>query len=382
MLTGFTSALAAGDFVKVTFDIKGGPSYVAEAIIILTGTINQTIGTITSPGESWVARTFYAQSLYANIGMFFLPTSDISDTVYYLIDNATVEVITLPSILALSDFGFSGGRFKATFGTVAAGEMAGLVILANDSTASTDGVFGIIDRSTGKLHVYKRVAGTDTTLINETVTYNDGDVGWLVFDRAEQTLDAFFDNAKVGETADLGDASIIDTSHHGILLTGGATMDAIDFKELGYDENLLTNGNMESGFTSGLADGWTKEGGNQTFTEETTIVFEGSSAQKVTVVDDGQGIGIKQSASIVTGQIYRFERTIYANSERTYSDNYTNLSPTAHNNTVPATTQTTIVSYLIGTATGAGTQFFFYSTGNCTTDDIIILDALSLRQVR
>ena len=158
------------------------------------------------------------------------------------IDDVSVKQVTLSSILALSDFGYSSGRFKATFGTVASGELAGLVILANDSTASTDGVFGTIGQTANKLHVRKRVAGTDTTLINEAVTYNDGDTLWLVFDRAEQKLWAFFDNAIVGTAQALTDASIIDNSFHGILLTGGATITSVDFKELGYNAALTTSG--------------------------------------------------------------------------------------------------------------------------------------------
>ena len=43
------------------------------------------------------------------------------------------------------------------------------------------------------------------------------------------------------------------------------------------DENLLSNGDMEEGFTSGLADDWTKVGASQTFAEETTTVHTSQS---------------------------------------------------------------------------------------------------------
>ena len=61
--------------------------------------------------------------------------------------------------------------------------------------------------------------------------------------------------------------------------------------------NLLSNADFEDGFTAGLADDWTKSYPTQTYTDETSEVHGGSHAQKVTVADDGAGIGVSPEVS-------------------------------------------------------------------------------------
>ena len=234
------TVLEVGKLFRFSAKIQDGTS--AGVTVTLRGGSNPTAILFTTKATtvSWatISAYFIAGVSYQDFNIF----STMVGAGNYELKDILLEEVTQSSILALSDFGFSGGRFKATFGTVLPGELAGIVILANDSTASTDGVFGVIDRSTGKLHVWKGVSGTDTTLINESVTYNDGDTLWLVFDRAEQKIWAFFDNVIVGTPQALTDESIIDNSYHGLLLAGGATMNEIDFKEIGYDAPLTTSG--------------------------------------------------------------------------------------------------------------------------------------------
>ena len=53
-------------------------------------------------------------------------------------------------------------------------------------------------------------------------------------------------------------------------------------------DELLLNGNMEAGFTDGLADGWV--GWGATFTDETGIKHSGGHSQKIAVADNFSGI--------------------------------------------------------------------------------------------
>lgn len=150
-----------------------------------------------------------------------------------------------------------------------------------------------------------------------------------------------------------------------------------------YGSELLTNGDFESGFTSGLADGWTKYHANQTYTDETTTKHGGSHAQKVTVVDDGNNSGIYQietNASsdffILTGWFYSSEDafvSIYCPGSVGSVYKYQSISASTW-------TQLTLIYQ------GNGTNLYNYFFRQCTDTgygigDYIIIDDTSLKKI-
>jgi hypothetical protein len=146
--------------------------------------------------------------------------------------------------------------------------------------------------------------------------------------------------------------------------------------------NILVNGDFESGFTTGIADGWSKLGGGQTFTEETTTVHTaGGSAQKITCVNDGQHMGIRQAVTLTSGLTYQVGCWIYLNSERITQIDCANLGAGSANDTIPATTWTQLIWEAVATATGAVNLDIRQSVPNCTPADYLILDDCWLYQL-
>ncbi len=232
-----------------TAHIPTGSPELAKPWISATGTIQTNAAVMTETlGAELAAGNLVIGAIYqitaTEVDTFFVGCA-IDD--YFQAEATTgldalnkVKLVTQSTVQAVSDFGFSGGRWKITFGTLAAGESAGVIILSDNSNNFVRAQY---QEATGKLLITKSVAGTFTTLIDETITYNDGDILWLVFDRTEQEITAFFDGGIVGDPAALTDASIIDNSFHGIIALGDSAIDAIDFKETGYDAPLTTSGN-------------------------------------------------------------------------------------------------------------------------------------------
>jgi len=198
---------------------------------------------------SWVQHTAYFKATVTNTRIVVWQANFGAGTI--LFDEISVKPITLSSILTLSNLGFSQGRYWFT-PPAAAGELSGIVILANDSVASTDGLFCYVDRTAAKLQVFKRVAGTDTSLISTAITYSAGAKAALVYDASEGKIWAFYNNAIVGTTQALTDASVITNTWHGIMSTGAATVDDVDFGPLGYGAWLTTSGDDITKATPGV----------------------------------------------------------------------------------------------------------------------------------
>ncbi|MDD3006932.1 MAG: carbohydrate binding domain-containing protein [Candidatus Pacebacteria bacterium] len=85
-----------------------------------------------------------------------------------------------------------------------------------------------------------------------------------------------------------------------------------DGAALGTDS--VTNGDFESGFTDGLASGWSKTG-TGTFSQETSIA-RNSSAQRILSTNNAE---IYQSIRIVAGKPYRFTSWVYVVSALNYN---------------------------------------------------------------
>ena len=86
------------------------------------------------------------------------------------------------------------------------------------------------------------------------------------------------------------------------------------FDEAALGTDLVTNGDFESGFTDGLASGWSKAG-TETFSQETSIA-RNSSAQRILSTNNAE---IYQAIPIVAGKPYRFTSWVYVASALNYN---------------------------------------------------------------
>jgi hypothetical protein len=140
-------------------------------------------------------------------------------------------------------------------------------------------------------------------------------------------------------------------------------------------DNLLSNGDFESGFTGGLGDGWAKYGASQTYADEISEVHGGSHAQKITCVADDEPIGISQAESITAGNEYYIEFWVYCSTGMDVKSYNPNVDSGGTDTTaVTATTWTKISWYGTGTTTGSNSFYFYVAIGDCTVADYIILD--------
>jgi len=221
------------------------------------------------------------------------------------------QKITLSTILSFSSLGYSEGRYWYTPANVAAGELAGIVICANDSVASTDGLFCDVDRTAGKLQVFKRVAGTDTSLISTAITYSEGAQACLVHDKTEGKTWVFYNGLIVDTVQALTDASVINNTWHGLISTGTATVTAVDFGPLaGSIVTLLTYSDSTlSGTPKVIKIYDTIQGQNYYIKVYPTIAAQAGSSGEPSVTmayaDDATLSGIKTSILFsIGGNIY------------------------------------------------------------------------------
>ena len=257
------------------------------------GTISISYGGVDQSPAMGVTTDRYIKAI-GNNNLTVWTGTDFDGTV-----EITVKPITLSSILTLSDLGFVEGRYWLTPGTTISGELVGTVLMANDSVASTDGVFALIDRTAGKLNVFKRVAGTDTSLTSTSITYVDGAKLLTVWDAAEGKMWWFYNNAIVGVATAITDASLINNTWSGYLTTGDASNTKTDYQPLGYGAELVTNGTMEADSD------WPDEGTPTTNERSSEQAYAGTYSRKFTT-DAGGGDGIKQSSfTTSTGELYR-----------------------------------------------------------------------------
>jgi hypothetical protein len=142
--------------------------------------------------------------------------------------------------------------------------------------------------------------------------------------------------------------------------------------------NLLSNGDFEDGFTAGLADDWTQYGAGQTYAEETgTVHTAGGSAQKVTVVNDANTIGIYQAITVTDEDEYYVEAWVYVNqtSNVVLSCSKLGSGPVTE---VTATTWTKLTWYATATSSGATNFYIYQGAGACGVGDYIIIDDVKI----
>jgi len=158
-------------------------------------------------------------------------------------------------------------------------------------------------------------------------------------------------------------------------LTTSPGPELFDQETLGSES--VSNADFESGFTGGLADGWSNVY-TQTVSEETSNVHGGSSAQKITVSDDGANSGIQQSVSRTAGVIYKLSGWVYcsnANSVRMFWQAEVLEQKPADS------AWTYFEAYVIGSSTGSSNFNISQTSGNCTTADYLIIDDVSIKAV-
>lgn len=237
-----------------------GTFYIVEIqYITINGDADTTLGLwigTSQGGNQIISESGFASTSWATITRYFKATSTstyitfpeggVGDDLEAYVDTVSLKSLTLSSIVTLSNLGITSGVYELTPGTVAVGELCGIVALANDSVASTDGLFALIDRTSGNLEVFKRVAGTDTSLISTSITYAASAKLYIVYDKTQGGITAFYNNAIVGTFQALTDASVINNTYSGYLTTGSASVTALNYRPLGFGAELVNKGDMET----------------------------------------------------------------------------------------------------------------------------------------
>ena len=326
------------------------------------------VAEIVGPQLTGVGSTFmYFKAKAGTVTIAAKITIDASDL---KVDDFVFKQVTLSSILSLSNLGFSQGRWWFT-PAATAGELAGIVVLANDSVASTDGLWCYYDDTVKKLQVFKRVAGTDTSLISTAVTYSAGAKACLVYDKTQGKIWAFYNNAIVGTAQALTDASIINNTWHGTMSTGDASVDAVDFAPLGYGADLFDPGagTFESGTYS-----WTVNG--------TNTIANDSNQLKVTYVDHSNGAWLlfndakDLTTDLTIGALYKWTEQARVSAGNSVNTAIYNGDAWQVVQTVTSTSLVGAISYFIASAGNAQTRQDGMGAG-----EIIWLDNLALRKV-
>ncbi|KKM01959.1 hypothetical protein LCGC14_1789240, partial [marine sediment metagenome] len=238
-----------------------GTTNLTESAILTVGGLNKGVHTLLNSaagsvqmflGSSGGLGLETADDTYIKYGYVPINTNLIMlANIFFIgsIDDVSVKEVSQPSVLSMVNLGFQQGRYWLTPGTTIEGELVGTVLMANDSVASTDGVFVLIGRAAGKLNVFKRVAGTDTSLTSTSITYVDGAKLLTVWDAAEGKMWWFYNNAIVGVATAITDASLINNTWSGYLTTGDASNTKTDYQPLGYGEEFYSSYNFNADFS-------------------------------------------------------------------------------------------------------------------------------------
>jgi len=142
------------------------------------------------------------------------------------------------------------------------------------------------------------------------------------------------------------------------------------------DRHRLANSSFEKVFTAGLAQSWDKFGASQTYEEEGTIIHDGRTSQKVTVVADGETCGIAQDLQVSNGLTYRIAVWVYCNENTTVTIAHANLTGNSDTFAINATTWTRCVWQVDADATGTEPLQIYRAIGDSDPADYLIIDDL------
>ena len=188
--------------------------------------------------DAWEVKTEHFLASETNSNLFVIFAEDGAGTGTFYVDDVSIKEVTPSSINSMVNLGVSEIVAEIVIKAAAAGEWASAWILSDDLSDPNNGVNCRVDRTIGNLVCFERVAGTDTELLSEAVTFNAGDTMILVFDSGVLTV--FFDDLLVG-TPQAIDSALWNFPNAGFSTTGAATIESVSFKPLTFGPELLSN---------------------------------------------------------------------------------------------------------------------------------------------
>lgn len=148
-----------------------------------------------------------------------------SNVVY--LDDLSLQEITLNELFVTDDLSITEGLFdvNVTIPAVTNG-MAGLVLALDDKDTPANFIQVYYNRGTGKVEVWKCVAGTYTNLINTTATYGDGYQLRAIVDYVSATddlkLKVYYNNVLIDAEQTIEDNGIAGGTRYGTMSTDSA----------------------------------------------------------------------------------------------------------------------------------------------------------------
>ncbi len=242
-------------------------------------------------------------------------------------DNMSLQEVTLNELFATDDLSITEGIFDVDLTIPAATDgMAGLVLALDSESSPANFIQAYYNRGTGKVEVWKCVAGSYTSLINTTASYSAGATlrAGLKYISATDDLEltVYYNGSIVGTKQTIEDNGIAGNTRHGIMNTSSNnTVENFNYSpwlwESGADtweiqSNAAVNDpGLEASiwdadaavFTSGTYS-WEAQGGNTLANVSNTL--------EVTYVDNTVGAlcyfknASDLSSDLTVGKIYKF----------------------------------------------------------------------------
>lgn len=362
--------VSGGEWSKLTFSFyvpAGNTKADGVQVRSWDGSDDIVLAMYQSVANVWTTKTIYIKvqdslehmsfrQLDGAVASFVGANSAVDDQIY--LKDISLDTITQSSTISLSNLGIQQGRFWGTPKIVNAGEIAGLVLFANDSVASADGLFVLLDDTSGNMEVFKRVANIDTPLISTAVAYVPTAKLLVVYDKTQGGITVIYNGANVGEFQAY--TPVAGSTWSGFLSTGDSTTDDIDFQPLAFGVELVTNGTFDIN-----TDGWSKS---------TPGVILSVVSQMLQIDRNGEANGDHafQNVATTTGELYR--NTIYVES---YTDGLQISHEAAAVLTNPTKLATSTIYYVAGDAS--------LKLGVRATDNVNavgVVDNISLRKVQ
>lgn len=205
-----------GKTYKVAADVWQDTTTTTDFFIQFGGGVSEIPITI---GAGQATITGYITSDSAST--LYIITDD-SDGGKFFVDNVSVEQVTLNEIFATDDLGITQGIFDADVTIPTASDSIAGLVLALDSVNSPANYIEVFyNRGTGKVEVAKYVAGSRTSLINETTGYSAGAQLRVILTYISATDDlklrVYYDGALVGTEQTIEDNDIAGNTRHGMM---------------------------------------------------------------------------------------------------------------------------------------------------------------------
>jgi len=211
--------LVVGKIYLMGGDIKADAGDTIQYQIV-DGSITKTIASVTS--TSFVNTSGFLSFKGGTAYMQITLTPGIG-----WLDNLYVQEITLNELFATDDLSITEGMFdvNVTIPAVTNG-MAGLVLALDDKDTPANFIQAYYNRGTGKVEVWKCVAGTYTNLINTAATYVAGAQLRAIVDYVSATddikLKVYYNNVLIDAEQTIEDNGIAGGTRYGTMSTDSA----------------------------------------------------------------------------------------------------------------------------------------------------------------